>query len=1069
MLSGFANLPSSLDTVLAGAQSGLNNYLNAGSSGSPLGNLPIVGSQLGNLSQVKNALDNSNLEQAIQNAITSSSPSTGPALQLALYAALGPNGAQILGGDGWNNNTTDANSITYTAVHISGFGASAPLTGTVEMRLHEAIPSGQNVSLATLIPNLPIQFSSVSNVALSGSIDVELEIQITNGSVTGLPQAPLNHYSPYAANVPGPAQAVLPTQAQQQSQMMVSVTATVNGGDTAYVGFLQGNAALGTANSNTLTAAVYVASLTSPSLAAQPFGGSAYLDLNTTLSVPNQSSYPSVTTEIAMNWTNLSDVSTLTVSFNQLSLHLNGFFTTYVEPILADVAQYTQPIISVYSVLNSTVPGISSLPGLSDFTVLEALEAAGLVTQTEAAELNSIGQFATQVQTLISDTAGVSTGGNITFGSYTFNGSALAGLPNVTTVLSNLVNQIPQGALSGLPIGNLSQYLNSASSSDLQNIENNPAAWLQQYAENNPGLLGNALNVTNAIAASGLIQFPVMDDPASLLGLLFGDNVNLVTVNTGQLNLPIDLNVSFNIPVYGLFSIGAGFTFNGSFTAEIEAGYDTQGIRDYFANGSNNTNDLLDGLYIQGHNGADPGTNVTCNITAQATFGGSISVVIASASIDLTGGITATVSVGTNPARYAAGNKIYVYSSGSLGKLTDDFSLAGQINTSVDLTATLQFLLWSQTWTIANLDPVLWDPSLFTAVGPQQPPPTIYAFSDSQGPMTGGSTMTVYGLNLEGASQVNLTLDTGANVGGGGGGNIPLGSFPTFNDKSTSFQFTIPQCDSTYPYSQLLVSVQTPGGTTGSNNQLGQDYIYVPAPSITRIVPLVGSGGATGGAGGGTLVNIQGAGLGYVNAADFGSVAGVIFNPPPSSPYYNNGTYSPQPGSIYVYSPPGTGTVNVKLVSPGGTVVDPGAFTYVPQPQITGIDPAFGAVNASGSAAETITITGQNFGYLDGSGNPVPTATGVLFGYTPPAKANNIAPLVTQPVLSDTFVPAINGLRSAHWVITVKATDFSAAGGCGRARGNYADWVSSAHRGPHPPGTRQLVFPDFASDAVIGG
>jgi hypothetical protein len=737
-----------------------------------------------------------------------------------------------------------------------------------------------------------------------------------------------------------------------------------------------------------------------------------------------------------MNWSNLSNVSTLNVSFNQLTLNLNGFFTTYVQPILADIAQYTQPIISVYDVLNSTVPGLSSLPGpMNGFTVLDALEAAGLVTQTEAAELNAIGNFATEVQNLINDTAGVGTGGVITFGNYTFEGSALVGLPDVTTFLPGLINDIPLGPLSSLPIGNLSQYLDPTSSSNLQNIENNPAAWLQQYAQNHASQLGSALTVTDAIGNGGLIQFPVMDDPASLLGMLFGANVPLITVNTGTLDLPIDLNLNFNIPVYGLFSIGAGFDFNGSFTAEIEAGYDTQGLHDYFAGGGTNSNDLLDGFYVQGQNGADPGTNVTCNITATASFGASISVIIASASIDLTGGITADVSVGTNPTLYATGNKIYVYSSGSMRNLDDVYSLSGQISTSLDLTAKLQFLFWSQTWTIASLDPVLWDSSEFTGTGAQQPPPVIYAFSASQGPMTGGDTMTVYGMNLEGASQVIPVIDTGpyTGPGPGGGGNIDLPAVTPFNVTSTSFQITIPP--SGYIYSDLLIEVLTPGGETDSINQPGQQYEYIPDPTVTKIVTLAAggfSGPASGGAGGGTLVEIEGTGLGYVTGVNFGNVAGAIFNPPPSSPYYDYGLYAPQPGGIFVYAPAGTGTVNVTLASPGGTAVDPNAFTFVPQPQVAGVSPALGPLDVSGSAAESVTIFGQNFGYLDGNGNPVATASGVLFGYTPPASAQNIAPLATLPVLSDTYHPGIyiQGYVSipAYWAITVKVPYSSAAG-----------------------------------------
>ena len=111
----------------------------------------------------------------------------------ALYAVLGPpgsnppnspNGLNLLGGD--NDGANSAS--TTSAIHVTTpftFDGGVP-TGAVELRLHETIAS-TNVNLTTGLSTLPIQFQTKANVTISGSIDVELAIEILNNGSEALP------------------------------------------------------------------------------------------------------------------------------------------------------------------------------------------------------------------------------------------------------------------------------------------------------------------------------------------------------------------------------------------------------------------------------------------------------------------------------------------------------------------------------------------------------------------------------------------------------------------------------------------------------------------------------------------------------------------------------------------------------------------------------------------------------------------------------------------------------------------------------------------------------------------
>jgi len=152
-------------------------------------------------------------------------------------------------------------------------------------------------------------------------------------------------------------------------------------------------------------------------------------------------------------------------------------------------------------------------------------------------------------------------------------------------------------------------------------------------------------------------------------------------------------------------------------------------------------------------------------------------------------------------------------------------------------------------------------------------------------------------------------------------------------------------------------------------------------PTVTGISP------ASGPASGGTSVTVTGSGFTDVVAANFGSVAAAKFSPVRDT-------------QITCVSPPGTGTVDVVVVTASGGASDTSPadqFTYIPPPAVTGISPNSGP--AAGSTS--VTITGTHF-----SG-----ATAVTFG---PNAASSVKPG------SDTQIVAVSpaGVGSVDVVVT---------------------------------------------------
>jgi IPT/TIG domain len=183
--------------------------------------------------------------------------------------------------------------------------------------------------------------------------------------------------------------------------------------------------------------------------------------------------------------------------------------------------------------------------------------------------------------------------------------------------------------------------------------------------------------------------------------------------------------------------------------------------------------------------------------------------------------------------------------------------------------------------------------------------------SPNQGSAGGGTTVTITGTNLTGATAVHF-------------GAKP--SVITANT-ATSVTVTSPSGAGTVP-----VTVTTPGGTS---NPLS--FFYVGAPFKSSLSPTSGNT-----AGGGT-VTINGTGLSTATAVYFGAILA-----PPTA-------VSDSQLTVAVPSSAVAGPVGVSVTTAGGT--NNGlTYTYLDGPIITSVTPGEGP--ASGGTG--VTITGTN-------------------------------------------------------------------------------------------------------------
>ncbi|MFF5726906.1 IPT/TIG domain-containing protein [[Kitasatospora] papulosa] len=304
-------------------------------------------------------------------------------------------------------------------------------------------------------------------------------------------------------------------------------------------------------------------------------------------------------------------------------------------------------------------------------------------------------------------------------------------------------------------------------------------------------------------------------------------------------------------------------------------------------------------------------------------------------------------------------------------------------------------------------------------------PPTINAINPSQGPTTGGTTVTLTGTGMAGATAVRFassnaasftlisdTQITAVSPARAAGAVAVVVVHPTGNSNSVTFTYVVAQVP-------VITGVApgngpTSGGTsvtltgTGFTGATTVTFAGAPATSfmvnsatqITAVTPAGSAGAAVvtvttpggtsapnafffyaappvlnaaapaqGPTAGGVVVTLTGTNLLNASTVRFGSTNAISFTVVSAT-------------QITATAPPGTGSSPITVITPGGTS-NPVAFTYVATPTLTALVPSSGPT----SAGTVVTLTGTNLA----------SASAVTFGGT----------AASFTVVSDTQITAL--------------------------------------------------------------
>ncbi len=493
---------------------------------------------------------------------------------------------------------------------------------------------------------------------------------------------------------------------------------------------------------------------------------------------------------------------------------------------------------------------------------------------------------------------------------------------------------------------------------------------------------------------------------------------------------------------------------------------------------------------------ADTATSITATTPAGSAGAANVVVTTAGGSVSDTGGFTyvaaPTVSSVTPNKGPVAGGTSVVIAGTNLADATS-VTVGGTAATVTADTAT-SITATTPAGTAGAADVVVTtaggsvtDTGGFTYVAA----PTISSVTPAQGPLTGGTSITIAGTNLANATSVTVggtaatvTADTATSItattpaGSAGAANVVVTTAggPVTDTGAFTYQ-SAPTITSVTPntgsiaggdpitiigthflgasavtiggknvesftvVSATEITATTPSGSVGAANVVVTTtsgsvtdtggFTYVAGPAISSIVP------SSGPLAGGNTVVINGSDLSGATSVTFGGTAATITG--------NTAT------SITVTAPSGSaGAVDVAIVVTGGSTTSTGGYTYQGDPTISSVTPGSGPT----SAGTGVVIAGTN---LVG-------ATSVTIGGT-------AASITADTATSITVTAPAGSVGAADVVVTTASGSVTDTGGYTYVA---APTISSVtpNEGPVAGGTSVVIAGTNLADATsvtIGG
>lgn len=675
LLAGTPDL-SQLKSNLDSTFTDVNGVIQSTISMTPI---PFVGSKIGS---AINTL--TNLQTEFDSALTSiTSSSTAQQVQSALQSALPGATVTIV----QNTSSTDEFSITQTV-------ASAPETNGPTLKFNLGLPA------------LKMSGNIGLNVSLGYNYALDFGINTTGGFFISTDPTKTNFtFAPTITIAAG-------------SQLTgafgpLALTATDYTGDPQ-------NLSIGP----TLLTATFTAGLTAPNNATtlstttlsqvgvnMTLAGNAHLALLADLGAAGSggedtfsTEFPSISTVLTIDWAfpqfTLNSTSGLsiadfgsepTVGFNNISLDLGSALQGMIGPVVDELYKVLSPIKPIVDFINGPMPLFNDIGVLKDLLNTSSTNGVATVGDFftflagllgEGSEAQSVVDFASYVGDIYNlyDAVNAMSGtGGISLGSYTIGGGNSGDVSPADDSGSNVIGDVRDPSqVSSLDFSNLISSTNVEG--QLQNLLgsggtdfiNDVFGGAPDSVSPPTGSFGsNGQYQFDTNSADYGLHFPILSNPGSILGMLFGQDVNLFTFTTPPLYLGVPFEV--NIPIFGPLVValignlgdGDAVLFGGQFSC----GYDTYGLTD---------GNPMDGFYV---NDSDSFLGLGFGIAADAA----IDLVLVEAGVG--GGIQANIALSMNDPNMATDGGKLRYSqilddlgSGPLGL----FDFSGELTASLN-------------------------------------------------------------------------------------------------------------------------------------------------------------------------------------------------------------------------------------------------------------------------------------------------------------------------------------------------------------------------------------------------
>jgi len=263
------------------------------------------------------------------------------------------------------------------------------------------------------------------------------------------------------------------------------------------------------------------------------------------------------------------------VAFQDVSIDLGSFLRDLVMPVVDKIQEVVGPVQPLVDVATTPIPVLSDIAG-RDITLIDLAAVFGEINPDLIYAIADIITFVNSIPTNI-DSLVIPIADE-----FLIYGSGIVSAEDLFDQNFDFVNDVPD--FDSLVGGGVTQFFNEAGEF-IGDIGDSATAGVLK------DLFGGDYNTETENGEYGF-EFPILENPASILGLLVGRPVTLITYDLAPFFMDFTWEMSFPLypPLYLVTSVGLGLEIDLAF------GYDTQGIADFVE--SLNPLDLLSGLFV---------------------------------------------------------------------------------------------------------------------------------------------------------------------------------------------------------------------------------------------------------------------------------------------------------------------------------------------------------------------------------------------------------------------------------------------------------------------------------------